>query len=204
MPAHATIAPGKRVQLRLPYVGATPAIVEATGHGELVASLMVPDPRVPRLAGAEATVEWTTERGVERLLGSLELVPGRPDLVKLAAHGGVERIQRREWARVEVAVPLAVRCVDDEACGGVTSTLNLSGGGVLLKDRWRLPLGTDVRLELELEPGRPVRALGRVIRDAGRDEKGVRIDAITREDEERLVRFVRERERRALRMERGG
>jgi hypothetical protein len=67
-----------------------------------------------------------------------------------------------------------------------------------------MPLGLDVRIELQAEPGaEPIRALGRVVRVAGQDEKGVRIDSISREDEERLVRLVRERELAALRMSRG-
>jgi hypothetical protein len=41
------------------------------------------------------------------------------------------------------------------------------------------------------------------VRVAGTEEKGVRIDSISREDEERLVRLVRERELAALRMSRG-
>jgi hypothetical protein len=75
---------------------------------------------------------------------------------------------------------------------------------VLVKDKWNMPLGIDVRIELQAEPGaEPIRALGRVVRVAGEDEKGVRIDSISREDEERLVRLVRERELAALRMARG-
>jgi PilZ domain-containing protein len=75
---------------------------------------------------------------------------------------------------------------------------------VLIKDLWNLPLGIDVRIELQAEPGAaPIRALGRVVRVAGSEEKGVRIDSISREDEERLVRLVRERELAALRMSRG-
>ena len=67
-----------------------------------------------------------------------------------------------------------------------------------------MPLGTDVRIELHADPkDPPIRAMGRVVRIAGKDEKGIRIDSIAREDEERLVRLVRERERAALRMSRG-
>ena len=152
-------------------------------------------------AGADVIVEWTTARGIDRLLGQLELVPARADLVRVAMHGNVERIQRREWARVEAAVPVRVHAIEDDA-GGETVTLNVSGGGVLLKDHWQLPLGTDVQLELVVDPA-SVRALGRVVREAARDEKGVRIDSIARADEERLLRFVREREMAAMRAAKG-
>jgi PilZ domain len=179
------ISPGQHVHVRFPYVGALPAIVESTGGAEIVAALAVPDPRVARL------------------LGHVELEGSRTDLVRVAVHGNVERIQRREWARVEAVVPVRVHAIEDEA-GGETVTLNLSGGGVLLKDHWRLPLGTDVQLDLIVDPAAaPVRAIGRVVREAARGEKGVRIDAIARADEERLLRFVRERERAAMRAARG-
>jgi PilZ domain len=197
------ISPGQRVQVRLPHLGLLPATVEATGGAEVVASLAVPEPRVARLRGAEVTMEWTTARGVERLLGQLELVPSRADLVRVAVHGNIERIQRREWARVEAVVPLRIHSIEDDA-GGETITLNLSGGGVLLKDHWRLPLGADVQLELIVDPAvAPVRALGRVVREAARGEKGVRIDSIARPDEERLLRYVRERERAEMRAAKG-
>jgi c-di-GMP-binding flagellar brake protein YcgR len=190
------ITAGQRVQVRCPEIGALPAIVEETSHEEVVAALAVPEPRLGRLGGSEVVVEWTTERGIQRLLGRLE--HARPELVRVTMHGNVERIQRREWARVEAAVAVTVRASDDDR-GGETITLNLSGGGVLIKDRWGLPLGADVQLELAIDAGAPVRAIGRVVREAARDEKGVRIDAIARADEERLLRFVRERERTALR-----
>jgi hypothetical protein len=72
-----------------------------------------------------------------------------------------------------------------------------------VKDPWKMPLGIDVRVELEVEPGVTIQALGRVVREPAQDQKGIRIDSIGREDSERLVRLVRERELAALRMSRG-
>ena len=87
---------------------------------------------------------------------------------------------------------------------GETSSLNISGGGILIKDIWRLPLGLDVRIEIVIDPDQPpVRALARVIRDVGPEQKGLRFEDLAREDSERLMKFVRERERAALRISRG-
>jgi len=205
MAATAALLPvesGQHVHVRLPHVGALPATVEGCAGGVVTAVLAVPDARVQRLAGAEVTVEWTTGRGIQRLLGKLELVPNRADLLRIAVHGDVERIQRRDWARVDAVVPVRVRGIDENV-GGDTSTLNISGGGVLITDPWNLPLGLDVRIEIEAEPGKTIRALGRVVREAAKDKKGIRIDDIGRDDEERLVRLVRDRERAALRTARG-
>jgi c-di-GMP-binding flagellar brake protein YcgR len=191
---------GTHVSLRLPHVGVLPAIVDAAEPGVLVVALTVSDNRVARLAGQDAAIEATTARGIQRYVGTLELSAGSADLYRVVLAGEAERIQRRDWARVDTVLPVTVRALDADL-GGATHTLNLSAGGMLITDLWKLPLGTDVRVELEAQAGDPpIRALGRVVRDAGPDQKGIRIDDIGREDEERLVRLVRERERAALRM----
>jgi c-di-GMP-binding flagellar brake protein YcgR len=196
------IATGTHVGLRLPHVGVLPATVEASEPGVLVVALTVSDTRVARLAGQEVSVEATTARGIQRFSGPLELTPQRPELLRIVVQGDGERIQRREWARIDAVVPVTVTGLGEDV-GGKTTTLNVSGGGVLVSDPWRMRLGLDVRIEIEPTPDGPrISALGRVVRDAAVDQKGIRIDSISREDEDRLIKFVRERERAALRTER--
>jgi hypothetical protein len=196
-----SIPSGEHVQLSLPHVGLLPATVSAVESGAIVLVLAVKDPRVKRLAGQEVAVEYKTGRGIQRFGGILQIDSG--ETLRVVMQGEAERIQRREWARVDAHLPIKVKGVD-EPVGGDTQTLNVSGGGVLVQDKWNMPLGIDVRIELHPEPGaEPIRALGRVVRVAGPEEKGIRIDSISREDEERLVRLVRERELQALRMARG-
>src|SRR4051812_9447819 len=198
-----SIPEGEHVQLSLPHVGLLPATVSAVEPGMIVLILAIKDSRVQRLGGSEAAVEYKTGRGIQRFGGTLQLDASRPEQVRVITSGEAERIQRREWARVDAHLPISVKGID-EPVGGETQTLNVSGGGVLIKDKWNMPLGTDVRIELQAEPGAaPIKALGRVVRVAGTEEKGVRIDSISREDEERLVRLVRDRELAALRMSRG-
>ena len=198
------VAAGTHVMLRLPHIGALPATIEASEPGAIVVVLAVPDRRVARLNGQVVAVEATTPRGIQRFNGTLQLTPGRAEILRIAVAGDGERIQRREWARVEAVVPIQVTVLDDAALGGRTNTLNVSGGGVLIADPWRLVLGLDVRVEIEAAPGEaPIRALGRVVREAAVDQKGIRIDDMSREDEDRLVKFIRERERAALRTGRG-
>jgi hypothetical protein len=196
-----SIPSGEHVQLSLPHVGLLPATVSAVEGGAIVLVLAVKDSRVARLAGAEVAVEYKTGRGIQRYGGILQIDAG--ETLRVITHGEVERVQRREWARVEAILPIKIKGVD-EPVEGETQTLNVSGGGVLVKDKWNMPLGIDVRIELQPEGGsEPIRALGRVVRVASPEEKGIRIDSISREDEERLVRLVRERELSALRMSRG-
>lgn len=196
-----SIPAGEHVQVNLPHIGHLPATVESTEPGAVVLVLAVGDTRVKRLAGAEVAVEHATGRGINRFAGTLQLDDRRPEQLRIVLSGDSERIQRREWARVEATLPITVKGVD-EPVGGDTVTLNISGGGVLVKDPWRMPLGIDVRIELEVEAGNTIQALGRVVREPAADQKGIRIDSIARDDSERLVRLVRERELAALRMSR--
>lgn len=202
--APVTLPAGQKVFVRLPYVGALPATVEAGSPGLLTVALAVPDARVTRLDGSEVAIECTSARGIQRLNGRLVL-RGRADVFDIEVGGDLERIQRREWARVGVVVPARVEPIDEpDLEAGETSTLNLSGGGVLIRDPWHLPMGVDCRLEIVLDPDDPpIRALARVVRDAGPEQKGLRFDDIDPRDSERLMRYVRERERAELRMARG-
>src|ERR671914_3137028 len=194
---------GAHVQVNLPHIGLLPATVDSVQGDVVVAVLAVGDSRVKRLEGAEVAIEHATGRGINRYGGRLQLDGARPEELHVTLVGGVERIQRREWARVDATLTVMVKGID-EPVGGATVTLNISGGGILVKDPFRMPLGIDVRIELEAQPGgQAVRALGRIVREPTRDQKGIRIDNIAREDEERLVRLVRERELAALRMARG-
>jgi hypothetical protein len=196
-----SIPSGEHVQLSLPHVGLLPATVSAVEPGAIVFVLAVKDPRVKRLAGQEVAVEYKTGRGIQRFGGILQIDSG--ETLRVVMQGEVERVQRREWARVDAILPIKLKAID-EPFEGETQTLNVSGGGVLIKDKWNMPLGIDVRIEVQPEGGgEPIRALGRVVRVASPEEKGIRIDSISREDEERLVRLVRERELAALRMARG-
>ncbi len=197
------ISTGEHVQITLPHIGRLPATVEAAEPGALVVALAVGDARVARLAGSEVSVEHATGRGINRFGGTLSIDSSSGDRLRVHVEGEAERIQRREWARVEAVLSVSVHGVD-EPVGGDTQTLNLSGGGMLVRDPWNMPIGIDVRVKLEVAAGaEPISALGRIVRAPAPDAKGIRIDSISRDDSERLVRLVRERELAALRMSRG-
>ena len=131
-----SIPAGEHVQMNLPRIGLLPATVESSKPGELVAVLAVGDDRVKRLEGAEVAVEYATGRGINRFAGILHLDGKRPELLRIVLSGDAERIQRREWARIEATLKVRVSGIDEDI-GGETVTLNISGGGVLVKDPWR-------------------------------------------------------------------
>jgi hypothetical protein len=194
---------GEQVSVVLPHVGGLPATVEALNGSVVKLVLAVPDDRVPRLNGQLVAIEKTSGRGIQRYTGILSVAGGKGELLSVALEGDAERVQRRNFVRVPAVVPIKVISLEKGVSAGETLTINVSGSGVLIKDKWRLPLGIDVRIEVQLDPdGEPLRALGRVVRYSSEEEKGIRIEDISRSDEDRLIKFIRERERAELRMAR--
>src|SRR5262249_50084432 len=152
--------------------------------------LAVPDDRVKRLEGHAVAIEKTTGRGIHRFTGTLRVSGSKGELLTVAIEGDAERVQRRDFVRVPAVVPVKVTPLEKGVSAGDTTTINVSGSGVLVRDKWRLPLGIDVRIELQLDPdGEPLRALGRVVRYSSEEEKGIRIDNMSRGDEDKLIKF---------------
>jgi ribosome maturation factor RimP len=187
---------GQHVIVRTVHIGMIPGTVDAVGEGSVTVVLTVRDDRFKRLLGHDIHVELSSGRGIYRHNGRLKA--DREGTLSIELTGEVERIQRREFVRVDAHVPVNVRGLD-EPLGGETATLDVSGGGIRISDPWNLPLGLEVRVELQLPDGEPVQALGRVVRAAAEGEKGISFDDLARPDEDRLIRFIRERERQAMR-----
>ena len=127
----------------------------------MVVALAVNDDRIGRTIGQDWAVEATSGRGIFRYPG--RLTADRNGSLSIALSGEVERIQRREFVRVDAFLDVTVRGVDEHV-GGDTKTVDVSGSGIQIQDKWELPLGIDVRVELKLPEGPPLRALGRVVR----------------------------------------
>jgi PilZ domain len=190
------LAAGQHVIVRTLHIGAIPATVERADGSAITVALTVKDNRYKRLIGQDVAVESSSGRGIHKLTGTLK---GERDGVLSIELTGVERIQRREFVRVAAHVTVNVRGID-EPLGGETVTIDISGAGIRISDPWSLPLGLDVRVELKLPEGGPLHSLGRVVRaGAEADQKGIRLDGIARPDEDRLMRYIREREVQALR-----
>jgi hypothetical protein len=202
VPASApSLASGQHVVVRNVHVGMLPATVEKADAATATVALAVKDERVSRLVGHEIAVEITSGRGIHRYTGTLS--GERGGSLTIALSGDVERIQRREFVRVAAHLDVTVRGVDQEV-GGETTTLDVSISGMRIADKWNLPLGIDVRIELIMPEGPPLSAFGRVVRVGSEsDQKGIRFDSVSRTDEDRLMRYIRDREVKALRASRG-
>jgi hypothetical protein len=202
VPASApTLTQGQHVIVRNVHVGILPATIEKADAASVTVALAVKDERIERLVGHEIAVEITSGRGIHRYTGSL--TAQRSGSLTIALSGDVERIQRREFVRVAAHLDVTIRGIDEDV-GGETTTLDLSCRGMRIADKFSLPLEIDVRIVLQLPDGPPLEALGRVVR-VGSDEqqKGIRFDSVSRPDEDRLMRYIRDREVKALRASRG-
>jgi c-di-GMP-binding flagellar brake protein YcgR len=195
-----TIQAGQHVNVRHLQLGLLPARVEAADGSSVTVALNVRDDRVDRMMGQDFFVELTSGRGIFRFTGTLRA--HKLGSLTVVLSGEVERIQRREFVRVSALLDVTVRGID-ENIGGSTQTIDVSVNGLQIMDKWNLPLGLDVRVELALPDG-PLRVLGRVVRvGAQEDHKGISLAGLARQDEDRLMRYIREREVQALRAARG-
>ena len=193
----------QHVVLRLPD-GDTELPAQVDDASEESVTLLLsalPSEVVEQLRNSPAVVEYTTPLGVYRLSGEIAAAGEDPEIVRLRRDGHDDVVQRRDFVRVDAVVPLQVSLPGGAA---KTLTLNVSGGGLLVQDPVGLEPGTRIDLNLELAHGAPpVRATARVIREVAPGETALEIVGIANEDRERLVRYVTERERMALRIARG-
>jgi c-di-GMP-binding flagellar brake protein YcgR len=194
-----TIEAGQHVNVRHLQLGVLPARVEAGDGSTVTVALNVRDERVDRMVGQDCAVELTSGRGIYRFSGTLRA--HKLGSLTISLNGEVERIQRRDFVRVPAHLDVTVRGID-ENIGGTTATIDVSGNGLQVIDRWNLPLGLDVRVELALPDG-TLRTLGRVVREGGQEnQKGISLVGLGQKDEDRLMRYIRERELQALRASR--
>jgi hypothetical protein len=192
------LAHGQHVVVNLAHLDTVPATVESADGGTVTVALTVRDDRIARLMGREVFVEAMSGRGINRFTGVLKSDTG--GVLTLAMTGAVERIQRREFVRVEAIVPVVVKGVD-QPLGGETTTLDVSGRGIRITDPWELPMALPVRLEMKLPDG-SVHVLGRVVREAGPGERGINFEDLPRAEEDRIIKYIRDRELQALRAKR--
>jgi hypothetical protein len=193
------------VTVEVAALGGLPAVVESEDDATVVLALAVPAPA--GLADAlkrPVHVECTTARGIQTVIGTARWDAARPDQLRVRRESA-EVVQRRDAARVDVALQAILIAVDGDGGRASTTTVDLSGTGLRIRDPLDLPIGSRARVELEVEAGEPpIVVEGVVVRDAGDGDKGLHLDTIPRRDENRLARFIAERQRAALRIARGG
>jgi hypothetical protein len=188
------------VSVHLDSLGDLPAVVESEDEGTVVVSLAVRrPPGFERALARPVGLQCVSARGIQRITGSAKWDAARPDELRIARESS-KLIQRRDAVRVDAAVPALLVVVEGESARATTTTVNVSTTGVLVRDPLDLAPDTHVRLELELEAGAPALVVdGRIVREAGPATKGVHFDASDSRSQQRLARFIFERQRAALR-----
>jgi c-di-GMP-binding flagellar brake protein YcgR len=195
---------GQTVLVRLSGAAAVAARVDSVGADEATLIPLTPPMRPPAI-GQAAAVEVTVEGGILTLATRVVDHEGRasmrvaPDSAATHAPG----VQRRDFVRVDAAVPVVVRDGGPDGPGREARSVNVSGGGLLLHGIGHLHVGDFAWVALDLDDGStPIEALVTVVREDPAGARAVRIASISARDEQRIVRFSFARQQRAARVAR--
>jgi len=123
-------------------------------------------------------------------------------VVRFTFDGKPQLMQRREFIRAAHVCPVALFDLGDpDAVAETGLTVNVSGGGLLVRGFRSLAVGDELRADLKLEPGGPrLVAMCRVVHATPDGRHGVQFTSIGDVDRDRLVEFayVLERARREM------
>lgn len=157
------------------------------------------------LAGGHVAIQYTNNRGICRVDGLARPVEGA-DGLRVDHTGEVELLQRREFVRIDATVRVTYEPIGAGVWTAETTTINLSGGGFMLAGHEGLLLGEKMRFVVDLDgdsrESGPLQVIGRVVRDT-RGGLGVEIDEVDEAERDRLIRWLFERQRRAVQIVRG-
>jgi hypothetical protein len=131
---------------------------------------------------------------------------GVREVVRFTFAGPPQLMQRREFIRADYVVP--VNLYDARKRHAVAEagfTINVSGGGLLVRGFHTIDVGDVLYVEMRLEPGDPlILAVCRVVRATPEGHHGVHFTEIYDDDRDDLVEFAYaiERARRAMAIQR--
>ena len=193
-----TPSTGRPVTLAIPSQEEIPARVADKGEG-FIDLTFVSRPRTPvaLLESTQAYLEFVTDDGMWRMLGTVHvLATEEGELVRFEQSGRTQMLQRRAYVRTDL---IAMMIITPE--GGPPQkcmTLNISGGGVLIRGLSGVAEDDEVAFDLRLDL-LPARMQGRcrVVRQTPDGCYGVQFTEIDEDDRDRLVRFAYQREKAA-------
>jgi c-di-GMP-binding flagellar brake protein YcgR len=200
-PEKPTPTPAKNgpVTLAIPSQEEIPARV-AGKAGTFIDLTFSARPRTPvaLLEGTQAYLEYVTDDGMWRMLGTVHVrATEQGEIVRFEQSGRPPQLlQRRAYVRTDLIAMMLVT-----APGGKPQrcmTLNVSGGGVLVRGLREVAEDTEVDFDLRLDllPAR-IQGRCRVVRQTPDGCHGLQFTEIDDGDRDRLVRFAYQREKAA-------
>lgn len=191
------LEPGQPVLLRVGEEAALATRVGAVEDGVAELVLVTPPMRPPGVGDA-VSLEVAGRRGIVRQDTRVVGRDGRGSVRVDLTSEATETVQRRDFVRVDAALRVHVREGGAAGLAGEAITRNISGGGLLLAGATGLRQGESAWVAIDLEDGTPsIEVLVTVVREELDGTRGVHIASISDRDEQRLVRFAFDRERRA-------
>ncbi len=175
---------GERVQAR---------VAERDGDALLVALMFRIERPLEHDRLDELQLEFTNGHGRNRLQGAVTLEG--PELLRFHELRSLERIQEREYVRVQSTRPVLV--ITGSSQGTVqTYSVDLSGGGMLLAGPSTLKVGEQVQFRLTTAKGAaPITGVGTVVRTDTQGRRALCFDEIAEGEHRRLVRYIFECQR---------
>lgn len=186
----------KQATLSIPGLEELQARVAAVDeeHTDLLL-LQRPRAGTNELDRSQAFLDYMTDEGVWRTIGTVRLIDGQgSSTVRFEPRGRVQLLQRRAYVRTDCIAQVIVTPADRPPCRCLT--LNLSGGGMLLRGLPGAEPGEVVPFDLHLDllPAR-IQGTMTVVRITPEGLVGVQFDEISEDDRDKLVRFAYTRER---------
>jgi hypothetical protein len=190
---------GKHVTIRLPGGDSLPAHVDAIDEKSVtVALLLKAHLTLSVFKDRVARLEYADKKGLHKLSCTvIDALPG--DRLRLS-HEPEDVVQRRDYFRVEAFAPLTITTREDSPRTLETNSHDLSAGGMLIADPIEIPAETVIDIQIKLDGGATISAVGTVIRNTGDKKTAVQIVDISQSDRQQLMRYITERQRAALRV----
>jgi hypothetical protein len=198
---------GDELLLAVPHTEQVLVRVAADGPGFFDLALLEP-PKTPQpqLERSALMIEFINDDGIARMHGRLDVPQyrrgrgtgyGHEETVRFAHRGSPQLLQRREFVRATVVLPLTVHAAgaDEDAVTAHAQALDLSGGGMLVRGLPNPVLGDEHAFTLELGDGEPIAGRGRVMRIVGIERAGLQFTELVQEDRVRLMHVAFEMSR---------